>query len=84
MGLRGLSHSIVARVREIILVGAVAGTQQSLNTWHHYLSTQSALGIHGLLIHGFNQPLIDLSQYPDTEDRESSRRPVRTQNAPVP
>lgn len=58
MGLRGLSHSIVARVREIILVGAVAGTQQSLNTWHHYLSTQSALGIHGLLIHGFNQPLI--------------------------
>ncbi|TKC36737.1 hypothetical protein EI555_001357, partial [Monodon monoceros] len=26
---------------------------------------------------------LDLSQYPDTEDRESSRRPARTQNAPV-
>ena len=36
----------------------MASKQQSLDTWHHHLSTQSALGKCGFLICGFNQPLI--------------------------
>ena len=42
----------------------MAGKQQSLDTWHHYLSTQSALGKRGFLICGFNQPLIKNTHSP--------------------